>query len=102
MIHVDVIPAVGFSKVLVGAAEIPLAAPRAGVVPWSGDSEHSPQSQNPAANVLPVEVTAEADLFYLEFVGPENLGRAPERVILGMVETANEVSVKSDFQGKEF
>src|ERR1700690_3062274 len=102
MIHVKVVAAVGLGHVLVRIAKVPLSPSRAGVIAWRGDAEHSIHSQNPAANVLPMEVAAEADLFHLDFVRPENLGRPADRVILGMVKAADKVGVESDLWSKEF
>ncbi len=34
-------------------------------------------------DILPVEIAAEADLLYLEFVGAKSLGRPSKAVILG-------------------
>ncbi len=102
VVHVKVIPAVGFGKIFVRATEIPLPASRARVVARGRDCKHSSQSQDPAANVLPVKVPAETDLLHLDFVRAEDLGRSSQCVILGMIEAAYEVSIESDFRGEEF
>jgi hypothetical protein len=38
----------------------------------------------------------------LNFVGTEDFGRSPQRIILGMVEAADEIGIKPDFWRKEF
>src|ERR1035441_359147 len=101
MVDIEVVPAPGFGGILVSATKIPLAAPDAGVIPRGRDRKHSPHGQDPAANVLVVKVTAEADLLQLNFVGPEDLGRSAQRVILGMVQTAYEVSIESYFRSEK-
>ncbi len=102
MVYVEVVTAVGFGEIFVSAAQVPLAASDASVISRSRDSEHSTHGQDPAADVLIVEVAAEADLLQLNFVRAENLGRSTQRVILGVIEAADEVTVKTNFRSEEF
>src|ERR1017187_4987286 len=75
MADVEVVAAPGFRDVAVSVAEVPLADTRAAVIAWRRGGKHSKHGQDPSANVLPVEVAANAGLLHLEFAGPERLGR---------------------------
>src|SRR5262249_245691 len=63
--------------------------------------EHSIHGENAAADILPVEVAAKADLLQLDFVGAKDLGRATHAIVPWIVETVNVVSVKADFRSEE-
>ena len=102
MIHVEVIPSIGLRYVLVCAAKVPLSTSRAGVIAWRGYAKHSIHGQNSAPNILPVKVAAKADLFYLDFIRSENFARSANRVIFGMIEAADKVSIEPDFWSKEW
>src|ERR1022692_3260498 len=102
MVDVEVVSAISFRKILVRAPKVPLTASNPRVVSRRRNREHTPHGQDPAANVLPMEVAAEADLLQLDFIRPEYLGRSAKRVILRMVEAAHKVRVKSDFRSEEF
>src|SRR6202011_3726962 len=75
VVHVEMVSTVCFREVFVGIADVPLADPGTRIIPWCGDSKQTPHGQDSAANVLPVEVAAHADLFDLDFATPERLGR---------------------------
>ena len=49
-----------------------------------------------------MKIAAEADLLDLDFVRSENLSRSAQRIVLGVVKAAHEVSIKSDFRREEF
>src|ERR1700682_637824 len=101
VVHIPVVASVCLGHVLIRTAKIPLSPSRAGVIAWRRDAEHSIHGQNPAANVLPMEVAAEADLFHLDFVRPKNLARSAQRVILGVVKTTYKVRVEPDLWSEE-
>src|ERR1022692_5066122 len=69
--QVKVVPAVSFRGVLVGAAEVPLANAKAGVIARRGGGEHAEHEQDSAAHVLPVKIAAHAGLLDLDFAGTE-------------------------------
>lgn len=74
MVYIEVISGVGFGEVFVRATQVPLTAPRAGVISRCGYSEHSIHGEETSVDILPVEIPAKTDLFDLEFVGAEDLG----------------------------
>src|ERR1019366_8481359 len=100
MIHVEVVPAVRLRNIFVRTADIPLADPGAGVIARRCDSKHAHHGQDSAANVLPVEVATDANLFYLDFTGPELFGRPAHRMVLRLIEIRNKVSIESDFRSE--
>src|ERR1017187_5813609 len=71
VIHVEVVPAPRLRYGAIGVTEVPLAPSRAGIVPRRRGGKHPKHGQDSAANVLPVEVAAHADLFQLEITGPK-------------------------------
>src|SRR5580692_12767778 len=95
VIHIEVVAAVGFRKILVGATQVPLASAWAGVVARGRDTKHSTHGQDSAADILPVEVAAEADLIKLDFVGAEDFSRSADSVVLRMVEAAYKIRIQS-------
>src|SRR5215472_5808982 len=101
MVHIEVITCVGFGYILIRSAEIPLPAPRAGIVAWRGDTEHPIHGEDSCADIVPVEVTAEANLLYLEFVGAKSLGRPPKAVVFRIIEAADVMRIKAYFRGEE-
>src|SRR2546427_12419469 len=48
-----------------------------------------------------MKVATDAELRYLDFIGPENFARPTDRVVLGMVEIVDVIDVGPDFRGKE-
>src|ERR1022692_2984823 len=102
VLHVEVIPAVGFGYILVSILEIPLAdsagssVTRAGcracVVARRGGGEQSLHEQDSATNVLPMEVAADAGLLDLDFAGPEALRRPDDRMVTRLIEIRHVVS----------
>ena len=52
-------------------------------------------------DILPVEIAAEADLLYLDFIGSKSLGRPPETVIPGMIEAADVIRIEAYFRREE-
>ena len=49
-----------------------------------------------------MEVSAEADLLDLNFVGAKDLGRATYAVVFGVVEVIDIVRIKTNFRSEEF
>src|SRR5262249_40922876 len=89
VIYVKVVSAVGFRYVFVCTTKVPLAAAHAGVIARRCNTEHSIHGENAAADILPVEVAAKADLLQLDFVGAKDLGRATHAIVPWIVETVN-------------
>jgi len=54
-----------------------------------------------APNVFPVEVATHADLFNLEFAGPEGFSGAAHAMVLRLVEICHEVRIESNFAGEK-
>jgi hypothetical protein len=75
---------------------------RTGVIAWCRFRIHSKLRHQPGADVVVVEVTANAELFQLNFVGAKQLTRTAHGMICGMVEVRDIVGVGSDLWGKEF
>src|SRR5262245_729889 len=70
---VEVVSAIGLSQVAVSIVEVPLAAGGAGVIARLRLRIHAKLRQHPAANILVVEVTAEAEMRKLDFARAKNL-----------------------------
>ena len=56
----------------------------------------------PGANVVPVEVAADAELLQLDFVGPKQFARPAHGVVDRPVEVEGIGDVGADFGGEEF
>src|ERR1035438_2382734 len=95
MAHVEVVTAVGFGDVAVSVAEVPLADAGAAVIARRRGSKQPSHVQDPAANVLPVEVATDADLLLLELTGPVGLGRSAHGVAYGLIEILHIVGVEA-------
>ena len=99
MVHVEVVSAISFGEILVCTAKVPLATSSAAVIAGRRDGEHSTHGQDPAANVLPVEVAAEADLLHLDFVGAKDFSRTAKGIIFGVIEVDNVSRYRIGFPG---
>src|ERR1017187_7994317 len=103
VVHVEVVPAPRLRDVFVSIANIPLADPGAAIIARCGGRKKTKHGQDSAANVLPVEVAAEADLLHLEFAGPETLGRPTHRMVSRLIEILHEVGGATEsFRSGEF
>src|SRR5260370_20531433 len=49
-----------------------------------------------------MKVATDAELRYLDFIGPETFARPANSIVFGMVEIVDVVHVGTDFRGKEF
>src|SRR5262249_15770815 len=102
VVHVEVITGIGFRKIFVGTTQVPLTASKTGIITRRGDTEHSSHGQDSCVDVLPIEVSPEADLLDLNFVGAKHLGRAAYGAVSGVVQVHDVVSIKTNFRSKEF
>src|SRR5262249_21776338 len=75
VVHVEVVSAVRFRKILVSSDDVPLSNAGAGVVARRGYGKESVHVQDSAPNILPMEVAAHTELRQLKFAIPEVLGR---------------------------
>src|ERR1039458_1746311 len=101
MADVEVVTAVGFGGVAVSVAEVPLADSGAAVIARRGGGKESKHGQDPAANVLPVEIAAHADLLLLELAAAEGLGGSTHGVVYRLIEVHHIVGVEADFRSEE-
>src|SRR5579863_9466590 len=100
MIHVEVIPAVGFGKISVRVVEFPLADTGASVVPRGSGGKHAKHSEDAAAHIAHVKVASETQLLELHFAVAKALGRAAHAVVAGLVVVLDVVGVDAKF-GRE-
>ena len=107
---VEVVPAVGFRDILVGVWRSHWPTPpvlpamsrcRAGVIARRGGGKQPLHEQDPATNVLPVEVAAHAGLLDLNFAGAERLRRPDDGVVYRLIEIIHVVRVEADFRREE-
>src|SRR5271170_2904127 len=111
VLDVKVVPSVRFRDVLIRILEIPLtdsarisrpiARGRTGVVTRRRDREQAIHEHNAAAHILPVEITADADVLYLKFTVAELLGGSSHGVVFWLVEVVNKVYVEANFGSEE-
>ena len=98
--HVQVVAAIGLGNVAIGVARSHW--PRAGLASLRGVivRVHAELGHEPAADVVVVEVAADAQLLDLHLVGAAGLAGAVESVVLGMVEVVDVVRVDTELAGE--
>ena len=99
--RVNVIAAVGFCQVAVRIVDIPLSLGVTGVIAHGRCGVHAKLGHESGANVVVVEVAAEAELLQLDFVGAKELARPAHRVVDGFVEIVVVGNIGADFRGEE-
>src|SRR5260370_10754454 len=97
----EVVPAPGLRHVTVLVAQVTLADSRTGVIARCCGGKEPKHGQDPAANVLPVEVAAHTYLLLLELTVAEGLGGSTHAVVHRLIEIHHIVSVESDFRCEE-
>ncbi len=63
---------VRFRDIPISVIQIPLAARRAGIIAWCRLRVQAKLRHQPGADVIVMKVAADAELGYLDFIGPEN------------------------------
>src|SRR6201999_4390661 len=101
MIYIEVITGIGFRKIFVRPAQVPLPAASAGIIAWRGHAEHPSHRKDSCADILPMEIAAKADLLDLDFIGAKSFSRAAQTVILRMIEAADVIRIKAYFRGEK-
>src|SRR5262249_30681553 len=86
----------------VGVVQLPLTSAGACVVPRSCLGIHTELSHQTAAHIIPVEVSSDAELSHLEFVGPEDFARTTDGIVFWMVEVDDVIDVDSELAGENF
>src|SRR6266850_7925909 len=98
---VEVVTAVRFGEITIGVVQIPLATRRAGIVARRGLRIQTKLRHQTRANIIIMKVATDAELRYLDFIGPENLARPADGVVFGMIEIVDVIDVGPDFRRKE-
>src|SRR5262249_58995187 len=86
----------------VGVVQLPLHSAGACVVSRSWLGIHTELSHQTAAHIIPVEVSSDAELSHLEFVGPEDFARTTDGIVFWMVEVDDVIDVDSELAGENF
>src|SRR6266850_6016552 len=99
---VEMVATVRFGEITIGVVQIPLATRRAGIVARRGLRIQTKLRHQTRANIIIMKVATDAELRYLDFIGPENLARPADRVVFGMIEIVDVIDVGANFRSEEF
>src|SRR5580698_6397598 len=99
---VPVVPAPCFRDIPIGIGKVPLATAVAGVVAWYRGGKLAEHGEEPTANIVNTDISAEAQLLDLELLGTELLGGPTHGVVFGMVEVKDVVDVRAELRHKVF
>ena len=86
MHRIPVVPTIRFGDVAVRVGQVPLATPRARVIPWRLFRVHPELRHESASHIVISEVATNAELLHLHFVCAAGFRRSIERMVVGLIE----------------
>src|SRR5262250_113629 len=96
------VAAVSFRDVAIGIVEIPLAARGTSIVARSSLRVKTELGHEASADVVEMEIAADAELCEMKFVRAENFAGAADGVVLGMMKIVDVIGVDANFRSEEF
>ena len=100
--RIDVVTAIGLGQVAIGGVEIPLALGGTGIIARRGCGIHAELSHEAGADVVVVEIAAEAELLQLDLVRAKYFARSADRVVYRSVEVVGIGNIGADLRREEF